>query len=385
MSWLRGYSKTSTSAAESREEKRKRLEEDRQSRAKNRAELQKQLAAAQQSRQEADQALRDLFDIDPSVFEEQLPEISISEDILDEDLDNVAVMTDFDTENGTDGKSALSELKSVQCPFMKDDIVFWFGQLEGQLEVIEVKSQWMKRIALQRFLPAEIQSEVKSLLSLARTAAGDDIYLKIKTELIELFGQKPEDAYTRAANRVLTGKPSQLGKALIDDLCQNKKLDGCCCEVAIWGMFREKLPIVVRNHIAEEKFNKDTYKRIFKKADQVWDSNQASEPLPGRQVAAVVSASGSSPEVAAVQRNGQFKNKNKNQNQGQNKPNNGQGQSQSQSQSKNKNSGQNEGQKEKKLINENGHCRIHAKWKENANFCAAPWGCKMKNVYKSPQ
>ena len=98
---------------------------------KNRAELQKQLAAAQQTRQEADQALRDLYDIDPSVFEEELPEISVSEDILNEDLDNIAVMTDFDAENGIDGKSALSELKSVQCPFMKDDIVFWFGQLEG--------------------------------------------------------------------------------------------------------------------------------------------------------------------------------------------------------------------------------------------------------------
>ena len=105
MSWLRGYSKASTSA-ETREEKRKRLEEDRQTRAKNRAELQKQLAAAQQTRQEADQALRDLYDIDPSVFEEELPEISVREDILNEDLDNIAVMTDFDAENGIDGKSA---------------------------------------------------------------------------------------------------------------------------------------------------------------------------------------------------------------------------------------------------------------------------------------
>ena len=46
--------------------------------------------------------------------------------------------------------------------------------------------------------------------------------------------------------------------------------------------------------------------------------------------------------------------------------------------------GQN-GQKEKKLINDDGHCRIHAKWKENATICAAPWGCKMKNVFKAPQ
>ena len=34
------------------------------------------------------------------------------------------------------------------------------------------------------------------------------------------------------------------------------------------------------------------------------------------------------------------------------------------------------------MINDEGLCRIHAKWKKDANFCAAPWGCKMKNVYK---
>ena len=83
-------------------------------------------------------------------------------------------------------------------PVIKDDIEFWFGQLEGQLEVIEIKSQWLKRIAVQRFLPPEIQEEVKGLLSLGKTAAGDTIYLQIKRELIELFGRKPEDAHTRA-------------------------------------------------------------------------------------------------------------------------------------------------------------------------------------------
>ena len=146
----------------------------------------------------------------------------------------------------------LGDLKGVQCPFIKDDIEFWFGQLEGQLEVIEIKSQWLKRIAVQRFLPSEIQEEVKGLLSLGKTAAGEDIYLRIKKELIELFGRKPEDSYTQAKNRVLSGKPSQLGKAIINDICKkDKKLNGCCCADTTWGMIRDKLPIVVRNHLAE--------------------------------------------------------------------------------------------------------------------------------------
>ena len=143
-----------------------------------------------------------------------------------------------------------------------------------QLALIDVKSQWLKRLAVQRFLPVEIRHEVRDLMLIQKADAGNDIYKKIKTELIDLFGAKPEDCYTRAKNRVLTGKPSQLGKALLNDLCKkSKKLDGCCCAYIVWGMYRENLPVVVRNHVAEMHFNKDTYKDIFTTSDKVFDSN----------------------------------------------------------------------------------------------------------------
>ena len=198
---------------------------------------------------------------------------------------------------------------------------------------------------------------------------------------MELFGQKPEDAYERAKNRVLTGKPSQLGKLLIDDLCKNKKLANCCCDITVWGLFRDALPIAVRNHIAQKPFNKDTYKEIFKIADQVYESNKGTEPLPQRQVAAA------QPEVAALRNQGgsrQNKNRgqqNKNQAQNQSGKNKGQGGQNVQGQSQNSQ----DGDKKKKLLNSESLCKIHAKWKDNANFCAAPWGCKMKNIYKEPQ
>ena len=226
----------------------------------------------------------------------------------------------------------------------------------------------MKRIALQQFLPIEIRTEVKTLLKLTKANCGNDIYLRIKTELLDLFGQKPEDSYNKAKNRVMTGKPSQLGKAIMGDICDCQLKCACCARV-VWGMYREGLPVVVRNHIAEMKFTKETHKEVFTKSDQVFDSNRASEPPP-KQVAAVESK-----EVAAVQRSQKSqKNKNKGQQ--------GQG-------NKSQNQNQNQGQKPKvdktKLIDDDGLCRIHAKWKKEANFCAAPWGCKMKNVYKEPQ
>ena len=290
------------------------------------------------------------------------------------------IMVDFDAENADDTATAMDNLRSVHCPFNKSDIEFWFSQLEDQLTLIGVKKQWTKKIALSRFLPPEIQTEVKSLMKLTQTAAGDDIYLKIKARLLKLYGPKPEDSYLRAKSRVLTGKPSQLGKLLVDDICPGEvKLEGCHCARQVWGMFREKLPIVIRNHIADMPFTVDTYEAIFDKADQVFDSNQGSEPLT--QTVAAVSSS-ASPEVSAVQRGQNQKNKNK----GQNKGKNNGGQNNSGSQNKPASASSTSSSKPSTpKVNEDNLCRIHAKWKDNATFCAAPWACRMKNVWKAPQ
>ena len=359
--------------SEAREERRAQLEANRLLKAQKRATRQqfyKAGVSAPPSPSLSQSATPIRSEADEDTF--SLPDIFlIAEDIFGELLGE---MEDFDVENGQDGEKAIEKLGGVQCPFSKSDIEFWFSQLETQLTLVEVKSQWLKRIAVQRFLPVEVQEEVRGLLTIKKTAAGNDIYKRIKAELIELFGQKPEDGYMRAKNRVLSGKPSQLGKALITDLCKKDvKLDGCCCDKIVWGMFRDALPIMIRNHIADMDFNKTTYKAVFQKADQVWDSNQVSEPVQARPVAAATVST--TQEVAAVQNKNQSQKKNKNKmnqnpSQGSQSQNHSQGQSQAKGQTK---------EKSEDL------CRIHAKWKENANFCSAPWMCKMKNIYKAPQ
>ena len=30
-------------------------------------------------------------------------------------------------------------------------------------------------------------------------------------------------------------------------------------------------------------------------------------------------------------------------------------------------------------------CKIHYRWGVNANFCAGPWKCPMKDIFKAPQ
>ena len=368
MSWLSGYTtKPSTSSASSeeiREAKRKKLEADRLLRTQQREKSRQQIKAAQEAREQAHQALQDLLAIAPDILEGDFSSGEVvSEDILEDET------MDFEKENGTDGDKALDKLSGLNIPFNKSDIEFWFSNVEGRLELIGVKSQWLKRMALLQLLPAEVQEEVKSLFKLQKSQAGTEIYFKIKKELLDLFGPKAEDAYDRAANRVLTGKPSQLGKLLIDDLCKaDTKLSGCCCDRIVWGMFRKQLPIVVRNHISDLPFNKDTYKSVFAKADQVFDSNRGPDPQVASTSVSVTSAT----EVAAVQKS---QKKNKKQNKGQ-KDKGGQS---------DKNDSTTAAAAPKPKINEDKLCKIHAKWKENATFCAAPWGCRMKSVYKAPQ
>ena len=380
MSWLTGYKSkpsTSESEADSREAKRNKLEADRLQRTQQREATKRQLLAAQESREQATKALQELLNISTDIFDGE-ETLENEQNISDLSDDSEIIMVDFDKQNEEDVATALDNLRTVHCPFNKEDIEFWFCQLEDQLTLIGVKKQWTKKIALTRFLPMEIQVEVKSLLKLQQTAAGVDIYFKIKRQLLKLYGPKPEDAYTRAKNRVLTGKPSQLGKLLLEDICTgDTKLDGCHCANTVWGMFREKIPIIIRNHIADMPFNKDTYESVFDKADQVWDSNKGSEPLTQNQVSAIESTS----EVAAVQKSQNNKNK------GQNRQNRQNGQS---NKNQNQNQGgsqknKNENQPEKNPVNEESLCRIHAKWKKDAHFCAAPWACKMKNIWKAPQ
>ena len=365
-----------------REQKRKQLEEERHQRKEARLRRQQQLQAAQLAQEEADQACSDLLSLDPDILTGE--DVSVDESEIEELLREPIM--DFDSENGADGANAMDKMSSVKCEFTRDDIEFWFTELETQLEVIEVKSQWSKRIALQRFLPADVKQEVKSLLVIPKAQAGDDIYKKIKTELLDLFGPKPEDAYIRAKNRVMTGKPSQLGKALINDICKcpTKLQSGCCAQI-VWGMYREAIPVVIRNHIAELPFNKDTYKQIFVKSDQVYDSNKTSQPTRGAAVAAVSNQSPSptsNSEVAAIKP----PRKNK-------KPNNAQPQQQQQQQQQQAASTKpappttgNKGPRHATAKGDNDKlCRIHYRWGENGTYCAAPWKCPMKNVFKAPQ
>ena len=100
------------------------------------------------------------------------------------------------------------------------DIRFWFAELEAEMVMATIKSQFLKKTVLQRNLPNKQKEDVKSLLVLTQTEAGNDIYFRIKTELVRIYAPKAKDSYCKALTRTMVGLPSQLGNQIVEDVCK---------------------------------------------------------------------------------------------------------------------------------------------------------------------
>ena len=143
------------------------------------------------------------------------------------------------------------------------------------MTMASVGSQWLKKTILQRNLPNKQKEDVKSLLILDKTEAGDDIYKKVKTELLRIYAPKPTDSYCKALSRTMTGLPSQLGLQIVNDICKKPvKLQGCCCPAGVQAIWQLQLPVNIRAHISNMVFTHDNYKQVFEAADQVYLSSK---------------------------------------------------------------------------------------------------------------
>ena len=183
-------------------------------------------------------------------------------------------MVNIDVEDAADGDKATDLARSIKVEFDANDIKFWFVQLEDEMVMASVKSQWLKKTVLQRNLPVKQKEDVKAMLSLPKESAGS-IYKSIKTELIRIYAPKPADSYRKALVRTMVGLPSQLGYQIVDDICKKaKKLDGCCCAGAAQALWTQQLPVNIRNHISDREFNVNTYKEVFEAADKCFMSSK---------------------------------------------------------------------------------------------------------------
>ena len=308
-----------------------------------------------------------------------------------------AAAVDFDIEDADDGEKAQDLARSIKLEFEPNNIRFWFSQLEAEMLMATVKSQWLKKTILQRNLPNKQKEDVMDYLTLQKTEAGDDIYHRIKQELTRLYAPKPQDSYKKALARTMTGLPSQLGAQIVNDICKKpNKLQGCCCAAAALAIWDMKLPVQIRAHISNMDFSPATYKSVFEAADQVYLSSsqvtvaavtttsQLDETLPAfstqnqpSQVAAVQRGNRGNrggrnrPTPASSGTGGGGRNRNQS---NQNQPNQGQGQAGARGQSRGPRHSSNP---------PDSCCSRHYRHGADAWYCLAPLTCPWVNKCSS--
>ena len=166
----------------------------------------------------------------------------------------------FEDEDGVDEAGAHKEAcnRVEKVNWDPKDLLFTFSQIERKTAAAGVKKNFTKFQVLSEVLPKEVADEVKSLLRKDEADFPDkNAYKLLKTEVLRIFGPRPEDPIERALGRVMSGKPSQLARALVDDICKNE-LDCRCCPAIVSTLWKRHLPSNVRAGIASSVLNKTT-------------------------------------------------------------------------------------------------------------------------------
>ena len=186
----------------------------------------------------------------PPLDSEEVIEGSISEAPTNQDckMPNAAAPVAFEDANGEDEAGALREAcRSLdKLNWDENDLKFVFNKIETRMGIAGVQKQYTKFQVLAEVLPKRVEDEVKPLLCLTETEfPQNDAYKQLKSEILRIFGPRPEAGMERALGRVLTEKPSQLARALVNDMCK-LQLNGQCCPfrqiLSAWPIMKGVVP-----------------------------------------------------------------------------------------------------------------------------------------------
>ena len=215
--------------------------------------------------------------------------------------DDVAVNFDVATANEEADAALDNAIRAMdKLEFDSNDLKFFFIQAELKMKRAQVKKQYTKFLALSAILPKGVSDEVKHLLVKQETDLGNTPYKKLKNEIFKIFGPPPNADFERAMSRVLTGKPSQLAKQLINDLCDHE-LTGCCCHKFIFGLWYRQLPTSVREGISHLVFSGDTYEQVLSHADNIFGAGKHGSGQIAALAAVSPQGSGQSVSQGSVQ------------------------------------------------------------------------------------
>ena len=126
--------------------------------------------------------------------------------------------------------------KELKLKF-NQEVEYWFNSVEAQMTSYGINKQWDKKNSILPMLPEDLIEELMPLLRLKQAEAGM-IYKAVKTEILQLYGPKDEDAFSKAIALRLTDRPSALAKKLIHILCPGTTpFQGCHCAKIVYGFW----------------------------------------------------------------------------------------------------------------------------------------------------
>ena len=304
-------------------------------------------------------------------------------------------MVNFEDENGVDEAGALREaIKNLERLQWEDnDINFFFNQAEIKMTAVGAKKQYTKLQALSTILPQKVINEIKKFLRKKEDEfPQNDSYKQVKTEIIRIFGPKPEVAIDRALGRTLIGLPSSLARGIAEDVCQND-LDCRCCPAVIMALWKRHLPENVRAGISHYTLNKDNFNEVLQRADDIFQSSSRAagavaavtvvNPTPSLDETQPAIPYAAQP-VAAVSRGrggrgGRGNRGGRGRGRGNSNPNSNNTNQQSSSTAA---APKHKGTKHPDLPSgEWRGCSMHFRWGRGAFFCSEPATCPWKNVY----
>ena len=303
-------------------------------------------------------------------------------------------IVNFEDENvdDVDANAMMNACRQLEkLTWAKDDLQFVFASFELRAAACGVKKNYTKFQVLSSILPPDVQQEVKHLLIMQATEfPNGDAYKQLKKEILRIFGPKKCSGVNRALGRVLTGLPSQLARALVNDIC-TKKLDCDCCPRVVEALWKRQLSSAVLAGIAHCTFSKDTFTAVTELADEIHSTQPGSAAaVQAMSVAAVRSDTSQSaddtlpampypvPEVAAASRGGGWRGGRGPRNRGGRGGNNRGGGRGGGGGSQPKHSGT----KHPDLPSgEWKGCSMHFKWGRSAHFCSEPGTCPWKDVF----
>ena len=280
----------------------------------------------------------------------------------------------FEDENGKDTDGALgAALRSLErLEWDANDVQWFFNRCETRMSAAGVKKNYTKFQVLSEIIPKKVQDQMKPLLRKSETDfTNNDGYKILKTNILKIFGPRPEASMDRALNRVLSGTPSELARQLVDDMCK-KELDCECCPNNVLAMWRRHLPTGVKAGIAHTTFDKANFDATVQLADDIFSTQNPA------QVAAISSGGAAAldetqpaipyPEIAAI-RGGRGRGR------GRGRGNRGRG-GQGQPQQSNR-----RGAKHPDLPpGDFKWCNMHFKFGKGSYFCADPTSCPWKDI-----